>query len=43
MGYSEKSDSGKEGSSYVEEEEVFCFIFHLSKNPLGLMHLIHAE
>lgn len=43
MGGSEKSDSGKEGSFYVEEEEdIFCFIFGLSKNPLGLMHLIRA-
>lgn len=43
MGESEKSDSGKGGSSYVEEEEeIFCFIFGLTKNPRGLMHLIHA-
>lgn len=42
MGESEKSDSGKGGSSYVEEEEILCFIFGLTKNPLGLMHLIHA-
>lgn len=43
MGGSEKSDSGKKGSFYVKEgEEMFGFIFGLSKNPLGLMRLVHA-
>lgn len=40
---SEKSGSGKEGAfCEEEEEEIFCCIFSLSKNPLGSMHLIHA-